>query len=582
MLDNAAGLLSTVGDGALAAYLGILGVRYFLSRRYAVTHREECLDEGPVTVLQPILSGDSLLEETLRGNLRQAPPWARFLWLIDEDDEEAQRLTARLRDESSGRADILVCPPAVSGSNPKTVKLQYGLEEVATPYLAVLDDDTLLSDNSLGKAVVGLRSCDLYTGLPCYLPGSSFWSALVAYFVNNNSILTYLPLLPLVGPLSINGMFYVMRTQTVRDIGGFTPILDQLCDDYALARHVRAHGGVIRQSTAPHRLRTTVTGPGAYFRLMHRWFVFARVLVCDQPAQVVLLLLVFLVLPPLLLWIGLLSLFGGLASGLLLAATLIVRHLRPEESPSDGPRRTLSLFSRDVDPGGTASAPAWSACLSTIRTELAHAAHPAGARRYVLLPPRAELMMVFRSPRSHPVTPIKVVLLSGLSDPATCALSPTQAQFLGALEVPETCKVYWNFPYIPCPDRPRREPPLWLASLRNARQFLLASRRAYRGAARCHWQALTASAEEVVVITLSCGLEILNNCLDTGPVPRIRSFALGPVAWQRPRVPCTLVQGDCDFVSRSFFKDGDVIVPGVGHMGYLRDHRVLSLINDCL
>jgi ceramide glucosyltransferase len=327
MLDSAAHLLSTIGDGALAAYLVILGVKFALSRRYAATHREDSLDEAPVTILQPILSCDPSLEETLRRNLQQASPSARFLWLIDEDDAEAHRLTGRLRDESDGRVDILVCPPAVGDVNPKTLKLQHGLAAVATPYLAVLDDDTLLAEDNLGRAVFALRSCALYTGLPCYLPGRNFWSAMVAYFVNNNSILTYLPLLPLVGPLTINGMFYVMRTQTVNDMGGFTPILDQLCDDYALARHVRARGGVIRQAATPHFLRTTVQGPGPYFRLMHRWFVFARVLVSDQPARVALLLFVFLVLPPLLLWLGLLSLFGGLPSALLLAATLVLRHL---------------------------------------------------------------------------------------------------------------------------------------------------------------------------------------------------------------------------------------------------------------
>jgi hypothetical protein len=191
-------------------------------------------------------------------------------------------------------------------------------------------------------------------------------------------------------------------------------------------------------------------------------------------------------------------------------------------------------------------------------------------------------VIVFQVPRSHPFTPIKVVLLSGLSDPATCALSPTQVQFLGALEAPESCKLYWNFPYIPCPARPHPEPPLWLASLRNARQFVLASRPAYCTAARRHWQALTASADEVVVITLSCGLEILNNCLDIQPVPKIRVFALGPVAWHLPRVPCTLVQGTHDHVSRSFFKVSDVIVPYVGHMGYLPNRHVLSLINERL
>ena len=192
-------------------------------------------------------------------------------------------------------------------------------------------------------------------------------------------------------------------------------------------------------------------------------------------------------------------------------------------------------------------------------------------------------MMVFQSPVSHPFTPIKVVLLSGLSDPYSCGLTPMQREFLGAMEVPEACKIYWNFPYISSFHRSRREPPLWLASVRNARQFLMASRHAgYRAAARCHWEALIRSAEEVVVITLSCGLEILNNCLGTGPVPNVRIFALGPVAWQRPRAPCTLVRGERDYVSRPFFKHSDIIVPGLGHMGYFQNRQVLSLLNEYL
>ena len=327
MLGIAANLLGKVGDAALAAYLGILGIKYFLSRHYAMTHREDSLEEAPITLMQPILSGDPFLEETLRRNLQNAPNWAQFLWLIDEDDEEANRLTGRLRDQTDGRVNVLVCPPTIGNMNPKTFKLQHGLAAVTTPYVAVLDDDTLLAENNLGRAIFALRSCSLYTGLPCYLPGSNFWSSLVAYFVNNNSILTYLPLLPLVGPLTINGMFYVMRTQTIREMGEFTPILDQICDDYALARHVRKHGGVIHQAATAHFLRTTVSGPGTYVRLMHRWFVFARILVSDQPMRVLLLLLVFLGLPPFLLWMGLLSLFGGWGSRLLLVATLALRHL---------------------------------------------------------------------------------------------------------------------------------------------------------------------------------------------------------------------------------------------------------------
>jgi hypothetical protein len=185
-------------------------------------------------------------------------------------------------------------------------------------------------------------------------------------------------------------------------------------------------------------------------------------------------------------------------------------------------------------------------------------------------------MILSEPPARHPFTPLKVVLLSGLSDPSTCALSAAQTRFLASLAAPEESKIYWNFPYLPSPGA-RRDPPLWLASLRNLRQFLQASRPAYRA----HWHALAASAESLVVITGSCGLEIFNHCLEAGdPVGHL--FALGPVARARPAVPHTLVQGTRDPFSRVFFRKCDVELPGVGHMTYLGDSRVQRLVNDYL
>ncbi len=319
--------LFLVGIGALVAYLVILALKVSLSRRYARAHREEAMAEGSVTVLQAILSGDPFLESALRHNLERAPCGAQFLWLIDEDDQEAQRITERLAAESRGCANSLVCPRLTENLNPKTVKLQRGLETIETEYVAVLDDDTMLADNNLGKALFSLSICDLYTGLPCYQAGPNVWSALAAHFVNNNSIMTYLPLLNLVGPLTINGMFYVMRTRMLQQTGGFTPIITRLCDDYALARHIKAHGGVIRQGITPQILQTTVQGARQYLALMRRWFVFANILVRDQGPGVLVLLFLFLGLPPLLLWLSLLSVVGGLLGCVLLATALVVRHL---------------------------------------------------------------------------------------------------------------------------------------------------------------------------------------------------------------------------------------------------------------
>lgn len=190
-------------------------------------------------------------------------------------------------------------------------------------------------------------------------------------------------------------------------------------------------------------------------------------------------------------------------------------------------------------------------------------------------------MILYQPPAQHPRTPVKVVLLSGLSDPATCALTRPQRDFLAALSVPEEWKLYWNFPYLPSPEW--RGVPLWLASLRNARLFLTLSRRPCRAAVRRHWLALVESTERLVVVTLSCGLEIVRQCLGPTPAPRpLDVVALGPVAWTTPPVSCTLIQGTRDYLSKLFFRKATIVVPAVGHMDYLHSPQVLQEVNEAL
>lgn len=187
--------------------------------------------------------------------------------------------------------------------------------------------------------------------------------------------------------------------------------------------------------------------------------------------------------------------------------------------------------------------------------------------------------MIDHTPVRHPLTPLKVVLLSGLSNPRSCALSPTQTDFLGALDVPDDAKVYRNFPYVPCGAWSKT--PLWLASWRNYRQYRFASRDPYRSNARHHWRALVRSTQRLVVITLSCGIEIVNQCVDSDDAAHdIHIIALGPVAHARPTLPHTLVQGSRDSISKFFFNDADVVLDGLGHMDYLGDTRVAELCNN--
>jgi ceramide glucosyltransferase len=205
-------------------------------------------------------------------------------------------------------------------------KLDLALASVTTEFVAVLDDDTMLSSEHLPRAIAALDACDLYTGLPQYSADGNLSSRLIAHFVNNNSILTYLPLLDWCGALTINGMFYVMRTGYLRGIGGFQPIVGQLCDDYALARLVIEKGGRIHQGATSQVLHTSLDGPRQYIRQMHRWFLFANILVVDQPMLVQAVLVVFLGLPSLLLWGSFLCLCGGWPGVASLAALFVIRH----------------------------------------------------------------------------------------------------------------------------------------------------------------------------------------------------------------------------------------------------------------
>lgn len=320
--------LSVVRFASAGVYLLLLATKAILSLRAAARRPEVEQLDAPVTVLQPILGGDPALRATLQGNLRHISPAARFVWLIDEADTAGREAAEPLLSAAAfpDRVTVFLCPPCPAGINPKLFKLNLALPDVTTEYVAVLDDDTSLAPEHLPRAIAALAEADLYTGLPRYVSGVGPWSELVAQFVNNNSVMTYLSLLDWTGPLTINGMFYVLRTETLRGWGGFQPLLGQLCDDYALARLAQRHGGRIRQGTTAQLIQTFIDGPRRYFSLMHRWFVFANVLVLDQPLGRRLLLAVWLGLPPLLLWGSFLCGLGGWPGAVMLGGVLLIRH----------------------------------------------------------------------------------------------------------------------------------------------------------------------------------------------------------------------------------------------------------------
>jgi len=246
----------------MTLWLGALYV-FLLAARLALVRRNDNSGTASTTIVQPILSGDPKLEATLAGNL-QAHPKANFLWLIDDDDAEAQRIAAlhpQLR--------VISGPGPRDGENPKLSKLERALPLVETERLIVLDDDTYLPPDSR------LPETPLATGLPVFTAKGSIYERLTGGFVNGNALLTYLPASRLGLQRTINGMIYSVDAAQLRALGGFAAAGHELTDDYAVARLYLRNGLAITQTTVPAHVAMTIQSFAHYAGVMRRWMIFA-------------------------------------------------------------------------------------------------------------------------------------------------------------------------------------------------------------------------------------------------------------------------------------------------------------------
>lgn len=257
----------TMAAGLAAIYIFLVLARAILAVRHARMFTATT-STAPETIVQAILSGDPLLEVTLRRNL-DAHPHADFLWMIDDDDPEAHRIAARLT-PSHNRLRVVSGPGPRDGENPKLAKLIRALPLVSTPRLIVLDDDTFLPPTSK------LPSGALVTGLPVFAAKTSLYERLIGGFVNGSALLTYLPAAQLRIQRSINGMIYSVDAGQLRELGGFEAAGHNLTDDYSMARLYHRHCLPITQSIAPAFVAVTVSSVAAYVRIMRRWMIFTR------------------------------------------------------------------------------------------------------------------------------------------------------------------------------------------------------------------------------------------------------------------------------------------------------------------
>jgi ceramide glucosyltransferase len=273
----------------LAIAIGLLFLLERVGKYLIIEHffdRESAQPDPPqlgssASIIQPILSGDPTLWDCLERNLQMKSRHSiEFIWAIDDDDPDAlvgcQDLVSRY---PQVKIELLSLPPSPPLVSPKTFKLIAGIERAHGEIIAFLDDDTILNDGDLDRAIPYLERPEIGAafGLPYYINFSNVWSTLVACVVNSSSLLTYIPYTFITEPFTINGMFYVMKREVLEQIGGFTGLESAIADDFAIAHHIRSHGYKLAQTPVCHGISTQIRDAKHYFNLLNRWFIFPQV-----------------------------------------------------------------------------------------------------------------------------------------------------------------------------------------------------------------------------------------------------------------------------------------------------------------
>ena len=238
------------------------------------------IDESKYTVVQPILSGDIRLEDDLSANLKNTDEM-KFIWLVDKSDSLARQTVENILKNKnySNRVEVYYLDDVPQEVNPKVFKLLQAIKKIKTEYTVILDDDAVIDRKKLDELSIYEKDKAewIVTGIPYNYNIKGFYSKLISAFINSNSIFSYFSMSFLKENKTINGMFYILRTDILKKYSAFEEIKYWLCDDLALATYLLSKNVKIIQSTIFCNVRNTVPNFRKYILLMKRWLLFSNV-----------------------------------------------------------------------------------------------------------------------------------------------------------------------------------------------------------------------------------------------------------------------------------------------------------------
>jgi ceramide glucosyltransferase len=262
----------------------IVAIRFPLHQRIDSSAARDAVPFAPsVTILKPLKGCDEFTEVCLRSWFEQEYHGSiQFLLGVASADDPVCALVHKLIDGFPARdARLLICGPP-KGANPKVSTLVELERAVAHAVIIVSDADVRVPRDFLANAVaplrqeeVGLVNCFYRLANP--VTTAMQWEAVAINADFWSQVLQALSLKSLDFAL---GAVMVARAASLREIGGFSTLIDCLADDYQLGHRIAESGARIELSPVVVECWSAPMKWGAVWKHQVRW---ARTIRVCQP-----------------------------------------------------------------------------------------------------------------------------------------------------------------------------------------------------------------------------------------------------------------------------------------------------------
>jgi ceramide glucosyltransferase len=218
-------------------------------------------DNFSVSVLKPLHGDEPELYENLRSFAEQDYPGVQIVLGVNDPQDGALPAGRALIRDLPARDITLVVDPRARGSNRKVANLENMLEAARHEVIVLADSDMRVDPRYLAAVTAPLR--DPLTGAVTCLykgvPNAGRWSELGAMHIN----FWFLPGALVADALGVGGGCFgatiALRRETLKRIGGFTRLRDELADDHRIGDEVRALGLAVVLS--PYLVEARVAEP---------------------------------------------------------------------------------------------------------------------------------------------------------------------------------------------------------------------------------------------------------------------------------------------------------------------------------